>query len=76
MSVGLTIYVSNDEFQKAERVFERMDLAFAALKSKWQRFKNLTPKERFEKSAAFLARRGFPFDIIRKTFEKIEEDRK
>ena len=48
------------------------DLAFAALKSKWQRFKNLTPKERFEKSAAFLARRGFPFDIIRKTIEKMD----
>ncbi len=50
------------------------DLALQALKSKWQRFKNLTPKERFEKSAAFLARRGFPFDIIRKTVEKLQKN--
>ena len=59
-----------------EHPLEEEDLAFRALKSKWQRFKNLPKQDRFGKSAAFLARRGFPFDIIRKTFEKIEEDRK
>ncbi|OGK24092.1 hypothetical protein A3F58_04105 [Candidatus Roizmanbacteria bacterium RIFCSPHIGHO2_12_FULL_37_9b] len=49
------------------------DLALQALKSKWHQFKNLPAKERFEKSAAFLARRGFPFDIIRETIVKLEE---
>ena len=56
-----------------ENPLEEEDLAFRALKSKWQRFKNLSQKERFEKSAAFLSRRGFSFDIIRKTIEKMHK---
>ena len=55
-----------------EHPLEEEDLAFQALKPKWYRFKNLPSKVRFEKSAAFLSRRGFPFDIIRKTIEKME----
>lgn len=57
-----------------EYPLEEEDLALQALKSKWQRFKSFPRKERFEKSAAFLARRGFSFDIIRKIIEKIEQD--
>ena len=55
-----------------EHPLEEEDLAFRALKSKWNRLKNLSAKDRFGKSAAFLARRGFPFDIIRKIIEKME----
>ena len=56
-----------------EHPLEEEDLAFRALRSKWQRFKNLSHKDRFEKSAAFLIRRGFPFDIIRKVISELEE---
>lgn len=49
-------------------------LALRALQSKWPRFTSLSRKERFEKAAAFLMRRGFPFDVIRKTIEKLEEE--
>lgn len=55
-----------------ENPLEEEKLAFKALKSKWHRFKNLPKKDRFEKSAAFLVRRGFSFDVIRKTIEKME----
>lgn len=55
-----------------ENPLEEETLAFRALKSKRHSFKNLSKKERFNKSAAFLSRRGFPFDIIRKTIEKAE----
>ncbi|OGK15827.1 hypothetical protein A2774_05830 [Candidatus Roizmanbacteria bacterium RIFCSPHIGHO2_01_FULL_39_12c] len=48
-------------------------LAFQALKSKWHLFKHLPKKERFEKSAAFLFRRGFSFDTIRSAIRKMEE---
>ena len=58
-----------------ENPLKEEDLAFAALKSKWQRFKNLTPKARFEKSAAFLLRRGFSFEIIKQTIYRLEEQR-
>jgi len=50
------------------------DLAFKALQSRWQRFKNLNRNERFEKAASFLTRRGFSFDVIKKTIDKMEED--
>lgn len=49
------------------------ELAFKALQSKWNRFQKLERKKRFEKSASFLSRRGFSFDIIKKTIEKVEE---
>lgn len=48
-------------------------LALKALQSKWNRFQRLEKKERFEKSASFLSRRGFSFDLIRKTIESIEK---
>ena len=48
-------------------------LALKALQSRWRRFSALPKKERFAKSAAFLSRRGFSFDLIRKTISKLEE---
>jgi regulatory protein len=56
-----------------ENPLKEEGLALQALKSKWQRFKNLTPKARFEKSAAFLLRRGFSFEIIKQTIYRYEE---
>lgn len=50
------------------------DLALKTLESRWQRFKNLPVKERFEKSANFLLRRGFSFEKVRRTIEKITEN--
>src|SRR3989338_9440235 len=49
-----------------ENPLEEEELAFRALKSKWQRFKNLPRQDRFEKSVAFLSRRGFTFNIVKK----------
>lgn len=49
------------------------ELAIKALQSRWHRFQSLPKKERFEKAATFLARRGFAFDIVKKTIEKLEE---
>lgn len=57
----------------AEKPQEEEELALKALKSKWNRFQKLDKKARFEKSASFLARRGFSFDLIRKTVERMEE---
>ncbi|MBI2641036.1 regulatory protein RecX [Candidatus Roizmanbacteria bacterium] len=56
-----------------EHPLQEEELALKVLQSRWHRFKELSKKERFEKAAAFLVRRGFPFDIIRKTIEKVEE---
>lgn len=59
-------YFSNHEQPEDE-------LALQALQSRWRRFQTLPKKERFEKSAAFLARRGFNFDIVKKTIKKLED---
>ncbi|OGK42059.1 hypothetical protein A3A74_00255 [Candidatus Roizmanbacteria bacterium RIFCSPLOWO2_01_FULL_35_13] len=56
-----------------EKPLEEEDLAFKALSSKWHRFKNLEKKDRFVKATALLSRRGFSFDLIRKTINKLEE---
>ena len=46
-------------------------LAEKTLSSRWPRFKNLSPKKRFEKATSFLLRRGFNFEVSRKTVEKL-----
>lgn len=46
-------------------------LAYEALNRKWKRFELLLPKDQFTKASSFLARRGFSFDIIKKTIAKI-----
>ena len=46
-------------------------LAEKVLFSRWPRFQNLLPKKRFEKATNFLLRRGFNFEISRKTIEKL-----
>ncbi len=48
-------------------------LALEALKKKWSRFDRLDKRERFQKAAAYLSRRGFNFDVIKKTIKNIEE---
>lgn len=59
-----------DEYFENNRLDEEK-LADEALKSRWERFKNLDKKMRFQKAAQFLLRRGFDFDIIKKTINKL-----
>lgn len=47
------------------------ELALQILKKRWLRFKNLDSQKRFEKSARFLMSRGFDFNLIKKTIEKL-----
>jgi len=46
-------------------------LAKKTLEKYWQRFKNLAPDKRFKKASQFLLRRGFGYDVVRKTIEEI-----
>jgi len=47
------------------------ELAYKALQPKWHRLNLFSNKDRFRKAVAFLARRGFSFDTIKKTIEKM-----
>ena len=57
-----------------ENPLNEEQLAYDTLKRKWSRFKNFDKKERFKKTVAFLANRGFNFAIIKSTFEKLENN--
>ncbi|MEN9328780.1 MAG: RecX: regulatory protein [Candidatus Parcubacteria bacterium] len=48
-------------------------LAYKAIASRWRIWSRLDTKDRFQKAAAFLMRRGFSFDLIKKTIAKYEE---
>lgn len=47
-------------------------LALEILKKRWLRFKNLDSQKRFEKSARFLISRGFNFNLVKKTIDKLK----
>ena len=47
------------------------ELAEEALKKRWPKFDLLAPKDQFSKASMFLARRGFSFEIIKKTIAEI-----
>lgn len=55
-----------DEYLENKKIDE-FALAKKALERKWEKFKKLPKKERFQKTASFLGRRGFSYDIIKKT---------
>lgn len=58
-------YFSNTEINEEE-------LAEKALTRRWEIIKTLPKQKRFEKALSFLQRRGFSFDISRKTIERME----
>lgn len=47
-------------------------LAEKVLSSRWSRFKNLPREKRFQKASQFLLRRGFGFEVVKKTINKIQ----
>lgn len=47
-------------------------LAFDLLERRWARYKNLDSRKRFEKAVRYLMSRGFGYDLIKQTINKIE----
>lgn len=57
----------------AGRSLDEMAPARAALALKWRRFATISDKsERFQKAASYLVRRGFSYDIVKKTIAEYE----
>ncbi len=50
------------------------ELAEKVLRERWQRYKNLDKRKRFEKAANFLLRRGFNFELAKKIINRLEEN--
>ena len=56
----------------AEHEMPEEELAMKALRPRWRRYENMDRKMRFQKAAAFLGRRGFGFDVIKKSINFLE----
>lgn len=71
MKLGITKDLLDEYF--LQQPLDQFAQAHQALSSRWQRFNTLDKKKRFEKAASFLLRRGFSFEIIKKTIAEMEE---
>lgn len=56
-----------------DKTIDELALAKKALEPKWERFKKLDKQERFKKTASFLGRRGFSYDITKKTIAEFDQ---
>ena len=56
-----------------ENIINEDESAVKALRSQWRRFQKEDKRKRFEKSAAFLQRKGFNYSIIKRAIAEIEE---
>lgn len=54
-----------------EHELDEAALAEEALRKAWRRFAALPSDEQFKRAVSFLARRGFSFEVSKKTIEKI-----
>ncbi len=70
--LGISKDLIDEYFSETESNEE--ELAYEALRSKWHRFASLDKRRRFQKAAAFLSRRGFSFDSIKKAVNRLQED--
>ncbi len=55
----------------SSNLMDEEKLAEKILHERWHRYKNLDKRKRFEKSASFLMRRGFNFEIVKKTITEL-----
>lgn len=67
--------VSKDIVKKyfEENPVDESELALNALRRKWPRLQHLDKHERFKKAASFLSRRGFSFEKIKASIQRMEE---
>lgn len=57
-----------------ENPVDEDSLASDALKRRWAQYQRFSKQERFQKAAAFLSRRGFSYEIIKKTIQQFENN--
>lgn len=68
---GVPKEVVDEYFASNEQ--DEVQMATKAVLFRWNQWKSLEKRERFLKASAFLSRRGFRYDTIKKTVAKLEE---
>lgn len=58
-----------------ENPLDEDSLALQALQKRWPRFSQFEKVKRFKKAHDFLRRKGFTYDVVKKTIEEMEEKR-
>lgn len=67
---GVDKQTVDDYFE--DKVVDELALAKVALEKRWDKYNKLDKQGRFKKVASFLGRRGFSYDIIKKTLKSFE----
>lgn len=77
---GLTFELQKKGVKPAEidayflnNTLDESKLAAAALYKVWDRYHSLNKLKRYQKASQFLLRRGFSYEVIRKTIEEFED---
>lgn len=60
----------------AQNQINEEELAFLVLKKRWSRWLNLDKTKRLKKAFDFLGRRGFDYEVSKKTVEKLAQSGK
>lgn len=71
MRLGIQKDILDQHFE--ESPINESEQAIQALEKRWNRYRILDTKKRFEKAANFLLRRGFSFDVAKKTIAQLED---
>jgi len=69
--LGVDKEIIDDYF--SNNLLNEEELAFKTLKPRWNRYKNLDKRKRFEKAMGLLLRRGFSCETAKQTIIKTEE---
>ena len=72
MKHGITKDLLDEYFESHDQNEE--ELGYKALQKRWVRFQHYDKQTRFKKTVAFLSSRGFSFEIIKKSIQKLEEE--
>jgi len=72
MKLGIEKNLLDEYFSRNS--LDEEELAHKTLVGRWPRYKNLESSKRFQKASQFMLRRGFNFDIIKKTIDKLSQE--
>jgi len=72
MKLGIEKNLLDEYF--SQNSLDEEGLAYKTLSTRWVRYENLDSKKRFQKASQFMLRRGFNFDTIKKTIDKLSQE--
>lgn len=72
MKLGIEKNLLDEYF--SQNSLDEEGLAYKTLVGRWPRYESLDSKKRFQKASQFLLQRGFNFDTIKKTIDRLSQE--